>query len=129
MTYEEKLTERLNTYTKEDLINLYLQIRFQRDLYLDMYSETQRWHNTIEEKPTEEKQYLCCSMYMGKPYFKVLRWSNNLYEVDKYDFSNCKGENGFYTYDSEYGYVESGCDYWKPIDWYWEPIDWSDEDD
>lgn len=118
MTYEEKLTELLNTYTKEDLINLCLQMRLQRDLYIDMYSETQRWHNITEEKPTEEKQYICCSIYMEKPYFKVLRWSNNLYEVDKYDFSNCKGENGFYTYDSEYGYVESGCDYWKSIDWY-----------
>ena len=78
---------------------------------------TNKWNKTNEVHPIEGGQYLCCTMYMGNPYFKVMRWSNNLYEVDKYDFHNCKGENGFYEYDSEYGYVESSCDYWKPIDW------------
>lgn len=56
------------------------------------------WNKTSEVKPTEEKQYLCCSVYT-KPYFKVLWWSNNLYEVDEYDFYDCKGKNGFYELD------------------------------
>lgn len=76
-----------------------------------------KWDKTSEVKPTEEKQYLCCSMYTDKPFFKVLYWSNNLYEVDKIEFYNCKGRSRFYDYDPECGYYESDCDYWQEIDW------------
>ena len=86
-----------------------------------MKNEKQKWNKISEVKPTEEKQYLCCSIYSGRPYFKVLWWSNDLYSVDDCDFYNRKGECGFYEYDSECGYLESFCDYWQEIDW-------SDED-
>lgn len=79
--------------------------------------EKQKWHKTIEEKPTEEGQYLCCDVYDREPFFKVMRWSNDLYEVDDFDFYERKGVRGFYRYDSEWGYLKSSCDYWKPIDW------------
>lgn len=83
--------------------------------------EKQKWNKTSDVKPTKENQYLCCSIYSGRPYFKVSWWSNDLYEVSRFDFFNCKGECGFYEYDSECGYLESFCDYWQEIDW-------SDED-
>lgn len=84
--------------------------------------EKQKWNKTSEVKPTEEKQYYCCSTHTNRPRFKVLSWSNDLYEVDDYDFYDCKGESGFYAYDSEYGYYKDDCDYWQEIDW-------SDEDE
>lgn len=80
------------------------------------------WHSIDEEVPTKEKQYLCCDIYRGKAYFKVLWWSNNLYEVDDFRFSNRKGKCGFYRYDNEWEYLKSFCDYWQEIEW-------RDEDD
>ena len=79
--------------------------------------EKQKWHKISEVKPTEEKQYLCCHIYTDRPFFKVLSWSNNLYEIDEYDFYEYIGKSGFYAYDSEYGYYKSDCDYWQEIDW------------
>ena len=78
-----------------------------------------KWNKTSEVKPTEEKEYLCCSIYNNRPHFTVLDWSNDLYEVDHYDFRHYKGrgESGFYSYDSEWGYCEAGCDYWQEIEW------------
>lgn len=78
-----------------------------------------KWNKTSEVKPTEEKQYLCCDIDCGKAYFKVLNWSNDLYEVDHYDFRYCKGrsESGFYRRDGQWGYYEDDCDYWQEIDW------------
>lgn len=76
-----------------------------------------KWNKTSEVKPTEEKEYLCCSIYTIRPHFTVLGWSNDLYEVDDFDFRDCKGESGFYAYDSEYGYYKDDCDYWNEIDW------------
>ena len=76
-----------------------------------------KWNKTSEVKPTEEKQYLCCLIYTDKPFFKTLWWSNDLYEVDNFNFYDCKGESGFYEYNSEYRYCIGFCDYWQEIDW------------
>ena len=76
-----------------------------------------KWNKTSEIKPTEEKEYLCCSIYNNGPYFTVLGWSNGLYEVSEFDFYDHKGESGFYSYDSEWGYIKSDCDYWQEIEW------------
>ena len=77
-----------------------------------------KWNKTSEIKPTEEKQYLCATCrHLTEPLFDVLCWSNNLYEVDNYDFYLCKGMSGFYRYDSEWGYCRSDCDYWQEIEW------------
>ena len=79
--------------------------------------EKQKWNKTSEVKPTEEKEYLCCSIYNNRPHFTVLGWSNDLYEVSEFDFHGHKGESGFYSYDSEWGYIKSDCDYWQEIEW------------
>ena len=76
-----------------------------------------KWNKTSEVKPTEEKEYLCCSIYNNRPYFTVLGWSNDLYEVSEFDFYDHKGESGFYSYDSEWGYIKSDGDYWQEIEW------------
>lgn len=76
-----------------------------------------KWNKTSEVKPTEEKEYLCCSIYNSRPYFTVKYWSNDLYEVDEWDFCDRKGESGFYSYDSEWGYYKNDCDYWQEIEW------------
>lgn len=81
-----------------------------------------KWNKTSEAKPTEEKEYLCCSIYNNRPHFTVLGWSNDLYEVSEFDFGGHKGESGFYYYNSEWGYIKDDCDYWREIDW-------SDEDE
>ena len=79
--------------------------------------EKPKWNKTSEVKPTEEKEYLCCSIYNNRPHFTVLGWSNDLYEVSEFDFYDHKGESGFYSYDSEWGYIKSDCDYWQEIEW------------
>ena len=79
--------------------------------------EKQKWNKTSEVKPTEEKEYLCCSIYNNRPHFTVLGWSNDLYEVNEFDFYGHKGESGFYSYDSEWGYIKDDCDYWQEIEW------------
>ena len=76
-----------------------------------------KWNKTSEVKPTEEKKYLCCSIYNNRPHFTVLCWSNDLYEVSEFDFGGRKGESGFYIYDFEWGYYKSDCDYWQEIEW------------
>lgn len=76
-----------------------------------------KWNKTSEVKPTEEKEYLCCSIYNNRPHFTVLCWSNDIYEVDDFDFRDCKGESGFYYYNSEWGYIKNDCDYWQEIEW------------
>jgi len=78
-----------------------------------------KWHKTQKEKPTEEKQYLCCSKSIDSQYFAVYRWINNLYQFDKFDFHHCKGKRvgGFVGYDRDYGYIEYEPDFWQEIDW------------
>ena len=76
-----------------------------------------KWNKTSEVKPTEEREYLCCSIYTNGPYFTVKGWSNNFYEVDEFDFCGHKGESGFYYYNSEWGYIKDDCDYWQEIEW------------
>ena len=77
------------------------------------------WHRTAIEKPIIEKEYLCCTIderYRIKT-FRVLYWANDLYEVDDFDFADKRLKSGFYYYDSEYGYIDCDCTYWKELDW------------
>ena len=48
-------------------------------------------------------------------YARIVRFANHLEEVDELDFKGCK-HDGFYTYDSEYGYYEvTDITHWMPI--------------
>lgn len=73
-----------------------------------------------ERLPREEKRYLCQVSFAKVDIFYVFGFSNNLYEVDKFDFSDKKNVKGFYDYDSEWGYthmddVVAWCELPKPI--------------
>lgn len=71
------------------------------------------WIQCSERLPDEEGSYLCT---YGKYHMGVYRFSNDLYSVDDYDFTEYKGRAGFYAYDSEWGYGE--VDYitaWMPL--------------
>lgn len=63
-------------------------------MYIKFTDETRLKHNT---------QYLCVIKgYRGKYYYAVLTWYIKAGVVIKYEFT---GE-GFYDYDSEYGYCK-----------------------
>lgn len=59
----------------------------------------------ISSTPTEEKAYLVKKVVFDSVIYDVCKWSNNLFEVDEYDFGEYKGIGGFYDYDSEFGYL------------------------
>ena len=63
-----------------------------------------QWIPCSERLPGKEGRYLC---FLGTGVMEVLKFTNDLYEVDEYDFSEHKGKAGFYTYDSEWGYSEA----------------------
>lgn len=115
MTREEAINAIKCNYPPEH----YSMLREALDMAIKELEErkTTKWNKTSEVEPTEEKQYLCCKMFTTRPFFKILHWSNDLYEVDDCDFYDCKGKSGFYGYSSEYGHYEDDCDYWKEIDW------------
>lgn len=78
-----------------------------------------KWHNYSEEKPTVEGEYLTCRTNFNKinnNFYEVCKWSNNLYEVDTYEFYSKQGECGFWVYDSEVGCCLVDCDYWCEIE-------------
>lgn len=79
-----------------------------------------RWHDLKKnpnDLPLDEGEVICCEFYAdGKFSYDVAAYSNDLYSVDKYDFYDKKGQPGFYDYDSEYGYYETTCHWWKYID-------------
>lgn len=118
MTYEEAIeTIKIAIAEVEWNYPMDYTVAFEKAVEALKKQKTTKWNKTSEAEPTEEKQYLCCTIMRSHTLnFKVLRWSNNLYEVDDCDFYDCKGESGFYYYDSGHGYYEVDCDYWKAID-------------
>lgn len=62
-----------------------------------------QWIPCSERLPEEDGSYLCT---YGKYHMGVYRFSNDLYSIDDYDFTDYKGVRGFYVYDSEWGYSE-----------------------
>lgn len=53
--------------------------------------------------PPKNGKYLVTINYTDRSVLQIVRYTNNLSKVDKYDF---KGDTnpGWYDYDSEYGY-------------------------
>lgn len=76
------------------------------------------WIPVSERLPEEEKQYLCVkeTPLIGGLYYRLCYYAKDLYRIDDYDFNHRKGVSGFYTYDSEYGYIEiNDIIAWMPI--------------
>lgn len=106
-------------YAKENILAYTSEMAEFKVLAIDALEKQMKpkWNKTSEVKPTEEKEYLCCSIYNNRPHFTVLCWSNDIYEVSCFDFHSHKGESGFYSYDSEWGYIKNDCDCWQEIEW------------
>lgn len=63
------------------------------------------WH-TINEIPTNKDATYLVMVRVSKHYvYDLGRWSDDLYNVDKYNFTPGSGA-GFYRHNSEWGYVK-----------------------
>lgn len=70
------------------------------------------WIPVSERLPKEDGRYLCQNSY---GLMQVMRWANNLEEVDDFDFCD-KKYGGWYEYDSEWGYCErKEVVAWRPL--------------
>lgn len=79
-----------------------------------------RWKAYSKEKPTnEEHEYLVKSKgILGRVGYDIYYWSNNLFDVDEYDFAGME-KDGFYYSDLEWGLcnIEAGDSelYWVDL--------------
>lgn len=74
-----------------------------------------KWHPYPDEKPCKEAYYLCKFNWQYGAYNRVCKWVNDLYKLDKYEFSDRQGVSGFAVLDREYGWGEYEPDAWMPI--------------
>lgn len=70
--------------------------------------EPQRWIPVTERLPEEDGEYLVVNRTIkGKPcVYGIDTFANDLYQVDKYEFSDKKGQKGWAYFHDEYGYIE-----------------------
>ena len=73
------------------------------------------WIPVTEKLPEEDGRYLVIRQFSKLTLTDVIRYAQNLYKVDKYDFSNNK-KAGWYDFDSEYGFYEvTDVVAWMPL--------------
>lgn len=71
-----------------------------------------KWISVKSKLPEKDGMYLCVKDFK---YIDVQSYAKNLEKVDKYDFYKRKCD-GWYFYDSEYGYIETGrVTHWMPL--------------
>lgn len=76
------------------------------------------WISVKDRLPKKDGKYLCVyeGFIVGCKHIEVLSYSKNLYKVDEYDFASFKGERGFYSYNSEWGYInKNDVTHWMPL--------------
>ena len=76
-----------------------------------------KWIPVTEALPEEGRHLALCSPTMkgGEPYARILRFSENLESVDRYDFEGIN-RSGWYYYDDEYGHLEvDTVTHWMPL--------------
>ena len=73
------------------------------------------WIPCSERLPEDDKKQYIVQKTNG--FIDILGFTKDAYKLDKYDFAEYKGKNKqlFYTYDSEYGYIEWKCEAWMPL--------------
>lgn len=85
-------------------------LELEEKLYLQKTEN--EWIPVSERLPKEDARYLCQNSY---GLMQVMRWANNLEEVDDFDFCD-KKYGGWYEYDSEWGYCErKEVVAWQPL--------------
>lgn len=73
------------------------------------------WNKVEEKLPERDGKYLTWhKTYSGFGYYKVVGFAQKLKNVDEYEFAN-DDNAGFYTYDSEWGYVSVFPTYWTEL--------------
>lgn len=75
------------------------------------------WISVKDRLPKKNGKYLCFKVNNVLPggYVRIYFFANNLKKVDKYDFYDAN-RNGWYDYDSEWGYYEvSNITHWMPL--------------
>ena len=86
--------------------------------WFDNYQrDVPRWIPVTERLP-DEGRYLALttpSVNGGEPYARILRFSENLESIDRYDFEGIN-RSGWYYYDGEYGNIEVvTVTHWMPL--------------
>jgi hypothetical protein len=76
------------------------------------------WISVKDRLPEKDGKYLCIRHRKNgiRQFIEVYSFAKNLYKVDEYDFGNHKGKSGFYSYDSEWGYLhQTDVTHWMPL--------------
>lgn len=77
------------------------------------------WILASKKLPEEDGEYLVLYYTRSKykPYvYDVISFANDLYQIDEYDFADCKGQKGWFYIDRDYGYCEDNQVYaWMPL--------------
>lgn len=80
-----------------------------------------KWTSVNEKLPDNDGRYLCVykSVFGGVNYIVIKSYSSDLYAIDDFDFYEYqnKKQDGWYDYDSEYGYCEvtDSITHWMPL--------------
>lgn len=69
-----------------------------------------KWTECAEQLPKKSGRYLVIikTKNISKPTIDIMKFSLDLYQLDKDDFPEYKGKKhaGWYFYESEWGYIE-----------------------
>ena len=78
------------------------------------------WISVKDKLPDKNGNYLVTTKYNS---LRILSYAKDLYKVHEYDFFDKKGKDGWYDYDSEWGYVsyEDCIIAWMPLPKPYEP--------
>ena len=76
-----------------------------------------RWIPISERNPNKNGEYLVTTKgLMGNVLVEILSYANDLYKIDKFDFNDKKGVDGWYVYDAEFGcYEVDNVVAWLPL--------------
>lgn len=67
-----------------------------------------RWTECEEKLPKKDGRYMVIRKVCGESIIDILKFSTDLYHVDRYEFQDYKNKNhaGFYEIDCDYEYDE-----------------------